>query len=95
MNPHCFGDKSSSFLVWCDFYLKNNRIKFFFKKTAIGTNQLVSIRFGYFRTKTKTQPAISVRFGLVWFWFSFGSIQLFYIKTKKNYIVFWGFFCNF
>ena len=52
-----------------------------FKKTEIGSNRPVSVRFGYFRTKTITQP---IGFGSV-------SIQLFYIKNQKLYC-FFGFF---
>jgi len=50
------------FLVWFVFIKKIIK-SIFFKKTEISSNRPVSVRFGYFRTKT-------IFFGLAWlFWF--------------------------
>jgi hypothetical protein len=58
-------------LVQFGFYLKNDQIEFK-KKTKIGSNRLISVRFSYFITKTEMQPTNfgSIRFG-------FGSVILY------------------
>jgi len=79
------------FLVQFSFYLKNNKIEFFFKKTETGSNRPVSVWF--FRTKTGLARFFPVwlDFFLVFFLFRFGSIRLFRFqayKTKPNRSVF-------
>jgi hypothetical protein len=68
--------RGNYFLFGLVFIKKNNQTEFFFKKTKIGSNRLVSVLFGFFRTNTGSNRiglvfSCLARFfaglGLVWF----------------------------
>ena len=67
------------------FYQKKVIKPVFFKKTKTGSNQLVSIRFGYFRTKTgffSLAQFFSVWLGFFSIWVRFFRFQAYKNKTE-------------
>jgi hypothetical protein len=76
--------RGNYFLFGLVFIKKITKLNFFLKKTKIGSNRLVSVLFGFFRTKTGLAWFFPVWLGFlpVWVWFGFFSFRL--IKPKPN-----------
>jgi len=63
--------------------IKKTKLNFFLKKTKTGSNQPVSVRFGFFRTKP-------VQTDLAWFWLDYFGFGLVFPVWLGFFLVFFG-----